>query len=83
MSRWLVIVFPCRAYDTWEVEVQDPDPDRGLGEIVTRFSKLMTIFCNFSSFRGRNCCMGYLWDEAKTAELIDPQGSVHSGDLGR
>merc|ERR1719244_1783956 len=57
-----------RPYDTWEVEVQDPDPDRGLGEIVTR---------------GRNCCMGYLWDEAKTAELIDPQGWVHSGDLGR
>merc|ERR1719402_536107 len=57
-----------RAYDTWEVEVQDPDPDRGLGEIVTR---------------GRNCCMGYLWDEAKTAELIDPEGWVHSGDLGR
>jgi len=57
-----------RPYDTWEVEVQDPDPDRGLGEIVTR---------------GRNCCMGYLWDEAKTAELIDPEGWVHSGDLGR
>jgi len=55
-------------YDTWEVAIQDPDPDTGLGEIVTR---------------GRNCCMGYLWDEAKTAELIDSEGFVHSGDLGR
>jgi len=25
-----------RAYDTWEVNIQDPDPERGLGEIVTR-----------------------------------------------
>jgi len=57
-----------KCYDSWEVEVQNPDPDRGLGEIVTR---------------GRNACMGYLWDEAKTAELIDPQGWVHSGDLGK
>lgn len=57
-----------RCYDTWEIELLDKDPEKGLGEIVTR---------------GRNCCMGYLWDESKTAELIDPQGWVHSGDLGR
>lgn len=64
------------------MEIQNPDPDRGLGEIVTK---------------GRNACMGYLWDEGKTAELIDGQvantnidemlerifqGFVHSGDLG-
>jgi len=57
-----------KCYDSWELVCQDPDPDRGLGEIVTR---------------GRNCCMGYLWDEPKTTELIDPQGWVHSGDLGK
>ena len=33
--------------------------------------------------RGRNCCMGYLWEEDKTAELVDSEGWVHSGDLGR
>ena len=33
--------------------------------------------------RGRNTCMGYLWDEANTARLIDEEGWVHSGDLGR
>ena len=33
--------------------------------------------------RGRNVCMGYLWDQEKTDRLIDPEGWVHSGDLGR
>ena len=33
--------------------------------------------------RGRNACMGYLWEEGKTAELHDAQGYVLSGDLGR
>jgi len=57
-----------RPYSSWEMKIMNPDPDRGLGEIVTR---------------GRNCCMGYLWDEAKTKELIDTEGWVHSGDLGK
>ena len=33
--------------------------------------------------RGRNCCMGYLWEEEKTAELVDSDGWLHSGDLGK
>ena len=44
------------------------DDNTGLGEIATR---------------GRNACMGYLWEEGKTAELIDAEGYVLSGDLGR
>jgi long-chain-fatty-acid--CoA ligase ACSBG len=57
-----------RCYDAWTIEIQNPDPDSGLGEIVTS---------------GRNCSMGYLWDEKKTAELVDAKGGVHSGDLGK
>jgi len=56
-----------RCYDVWDVDILGPD-DTGLGEIATR---------------GRNCCMGYLWEEGKTAELINGQGYVLSGDLGR
>merc|ERR1712117_858917 len=56
-----------RCYDVWDVDILGPD-DTGLGEIVTR---------------GRNCCMGYLWEEEKTAELVDKEGWLHSGDLGR
>lgn len=55
-----------RVYPMWEVKLDNMD-EKGLGEICTR---------------GRNACIGYLWDEAKTAELIDPEGWVHSGDLG-
>jgi len=57
-----------KCYDSWEIEILNPDPEKQLGEVVTR---------------GRNACMGYLWDEAKTAELVDSQGWIHSGDLGR
>lgn len=34
-------------------------------------------------FRGRNVFMGYLCDDKATQEAIDPQGFLHTGDLGR
>lgn len=33
-------------------------------------------------FRGRNCCMGYLFEPEKTAQLFDKNGWLHSGDIG-
>jgi len=56
-----------RPYDCWEVDILDPD-ETGLGEIATR---------------GRNACMGYIWEEKKTQELFNAEGYVLSGDLGR
>ncbi|KAL8272129.1 hypothetical protein Esti_003972 [Eimeria stiedai] len=34
-------------------------------------------------FRGRNIFMGYLCDDKATRETLDPQGFLHTGDLGR
>ena len=55
-----------QSYDSFESTVANPD-ENGKGEIVTR---------------GRHVCLGYIWDEEKTRELIDSEGWVHSGDLG-
>jgi len=55
-----------KSYPNFETEIMNPD-SKGIGEIVTR---------------GRHVCLGYVWDEKKTAELIDSEGWVHSGDLG-
>jgi len=56
-----------KVYDAWEIKIDKPDHN-GQGEICTR---------------GRNCCLGYMWDDTKTQELIDSEGWVHSGDLGK
>jgi len=53
-------------YPHFETAVMHPD-QKGVGEVVTR---------------GRHVCLGYIWEEDKTNDLIDDQGWVHSGDLG-
>ncbi len=50
-----------------ELKVVDPD-EAGVGEIVAR---------------GGNVMKGYLDDEAATAQAIDDEGWLHTGDLGR
>ncbi len=60
-----------RAIDDVDVRVVDPDgsetPRGEPGEIVVR---------------GYNVMLGYLDDAEKTAEAIDPQGWLHTGDIG-
>ena len=49
-----------------DLKIDNPD-EKGHGEII---------------FRGRNIMMGYLKNDVATRETIDPQGYLHSGDLG-
>ena len=49
-----------------EVKLDSPSPNRD-GEIC---------------LRGRNVFMGYLHEEAKTKEIFDEEGWLHSGDIG-
>lgn len=48
------------------IRIFNPD-EKGQGEIC---------------FKGRNMFVGYLKNEKATRETIDPEGYVHSGDLG-
>lgn len=56
-----------RPVDTLEVTIDSNDPQNEVGEIL---------------MRGDNIMLGYYKNEEATAEIIDKEGWMHSGDLG-
>ena len=64
-----------------QTEILDPDPV-GVGEIITRGRQVCCIALSIMLLLSfyLQICLGYLWDEKGTSELIDNDGWVYSGE---